>query len=104
LDICESVYGIKIERQYILGSRFYDGRYGNHLLEIDGVKWHSKPDAIVRDQLKEQIAKKFGFELHRIILNKIEEVPAVLVQYKALLDEIFKDGSNSKLEISTSTK
>ena len=104
LDICESVYGVKIERQFLLGSRFYDGRFGNHLLEIDGSRWHSRPADRERDLLKERIAKKFGFELHRIRLNKTDEVPMALEQYKELLDEIFKNGSDTKSTISSSTK
>lgn len=93
LDIVEVVYGVKIERQYLLGSRFYDGRFGDHLLEIDGLRWHSRPKDRKNDELKNFIAKKFGFKIHRIRLNKTDEVPMVLEQYKGLLDEIFKNGA-----------
>lgn len=101
LDICESVYGVKIERQYMLGARFYDGRFGEHLIEVDGYHWHSRPEDRRRDELKDRIAKKFGFQLHRIRLNKTAEVPMALEQYKVILNEIF-NGSNTKPKISSS--
>lgn len=104
LDVVEAIYGVKIERQYLLGSRFYDGRFGDHLLEIDGYRWHSRPKDRKNDELKDFIAKKFGFQIHRIRLNKTAEVPKALEQYKELLEEIFKNGSSKKSEISAPTQ
>ena len=90
LDIIESVYSIKIERQFLLDHRFFDGRYGEHLIEVDGERWHSLPEHKSRDAYKEQIAKKYGFQLHRIRLNSIKNVPEALETYKPLLEEIFR--------------
>ena len=99
LDICESIYGIKIERQFLLGQRFYDGRFGEHLIEVDGARWHSRPKDKRNDELKNRIAEKYGFKIHRIKLNKTDEVPMALEEYKNLLDEIFKNDSTSKPSI-----
>ena len=97
LDTIEAVYDVKIERQFPLGSRYYDGRYGQHLIEVDGYRWHSQPDDKRRDALKDRIAKKYGFQIHRIRLNKSAEVPAVLEQYRPLLNEIFNGSSQPKV-------
>jgi very-short-patch-repair endonuclease len=99
LDTLEAVFSVKIERQFMLDSRFFDGRFGEHLIEVDGFYWHSKPAAVRKDALKDHIAQKYGFKLHRIRLNKSSEVPMALEQYKTLLKEIF-DARNTQLQIS----
>jgi very-short-patch-repair endonuclease len=100
LDQLELIYGVKIERQFALHYRFYDGRWKDVLLEIDGYKWHSKKKAILRDKYKDSIAKKFGFRIFRISLNNIREIPKVLEENKLLLEEIFND--EQKCSLSTS--
>lgn len=90
LDQVETIYGIEIERQFPLSYRFYDGRYKEHLFEIDGEKWHSSPVHKKRDSWKNKLAVKFGFNLHRIKLNSLKEVPIVLEENKELLEGIFK--------------
>jgi very-short-patch-repair endonuclease len=97
LDVLESIYSIKIERQFMLGSRFYDGRFGTHLIEVDGLHWHSRPEDKRRDALKDRIAQKYGFQLHRIRLNRTADVPNALEQHKQVLDEIFNGSSKPKI-------
>ena len=91
LDQIETIYNIKIERQFCLHYRFFDGRYKNFLLEIDGKHWHTKRSAILRDKWKEMIAEKNGFKLYRIELNNRREIPIVLEKNKTLLEEIFNE-------------
>ena len=89
LDQLESIYNIKIERQFKLHYRYFDGRFENCLLEIDGKKWHSKKKDVLRDKWKEMIAIKNGFKLYRIELNNRREIPAALEKNKTVLEEIF---------------
>jgi hypothetical protein len=89
LDQLESIYNIKIERQFRLHYRFFDGRYKNCLLEIDGKKWHSKQKDILRDKWKDMIAIRNGFKLYRIELNNRREIPIALEKNKQILEEIF---------------
>jgi len=91
LDQLEIIYNIKIERQFCLHYRFFDGRYNNCLLEIDGRKWHSKKKDVLRDKWKEMIAIRNGFKLYRIELNNKKEIPIALEKNKLLLEEIFNN-------------
>jgi very-short-patch-repair endonuclease len=89
LDILEVLYNVKIERQFKLNHRYYDGRYGEYLIEVDGEKWHSKPKDQLRDKLKDKIAAKNGFKLCRIVLNSSRDIPKVLLHNSELLKELF---------------
>ena len=102
LDVIEEMYNVKIDRQYMLRNRFFDGRFGDHLLEIDGERWHSRPEDRKRDFLKDKLAERYGFKLHRIRLNNVRGVPMAIAQYKTLLEEIF-NGSNSGSKSKLST-
>jgi len=99
LDTVESMYGVTIERQFVLSSRYYDGRFGDHLLEIDGSRWHSKPSDKRRDVLKDKLAVKYGFQLHRIKLDRLRDVPMAIEQSKPLLDEIFNGNGSTKSKV-----
>jgi very-short-patch-repair endonuclease len=62
----ERMYNVKIQRQYKIETKYYDGRYENHLFEIDGIAWHSSAGAVYNDRKKDELAIKHGFKLHRI--------------------------------------
>jgi very-short-patch-repair endonuclease len=104
LDVLEAMYNIKIERQYPLGRRFYDGRWGDHLIEIDGSHWHDMPEMVKKDAAKDKLAAKFGFKIHRIRLDKKRDVPVILEQHKSLFDEIFLNVNDSQPKISSSSR
>jgi hypothetical protein len=38
----------------------------NLILQVDGVKWHSTPDAIIRDKRQDFILSNLGFEVLRV--------------------------------------
>ena len=104
LDVVEQMYNVKIDRQYNLKNRYYDGRFGEHLLEIDGAHWHTKLKDRKRDYLKDKLAEQFGFKIHRIRLNKVRDVPMAIAQHKSLLDEIFYGNSSQKSKIPSSAQ
>lgn len=66
LDELEKQNNIKIERQFALQGKLYDGHCGKYLFEIDGSYWHSLPRVIENDFKKDKIAKDSGFELIRL--------------------------------------
>ncbi len=70
LNEIEKQLGIKIEREFWIDGKSFDGRWKKMLIEIDGVYWHSLPRVKENDELKNQIAEKYGFRLHRIQTNK----------------------------------
>ena len=90
LDIMEAVYNIKIERQFSLNGKYYDGKLNNILIEIDGAKWHRSKKQKENDLLKEEIAKQNNYEIYRIKLNSIQEIPEAIHKNKELLNKIFK--------------
>lgn len=94
----EELYKIKINRQFPLDYRFFDGQYGMVLIECDGERWHSRPKHKRRDALKDEIARKHGFKLYRIKLNRVRDVPQAIEENKQLLSEIFD--ARQKLQIS----
>ncbi len=89
LDSLETIYNIKIERQYQINHKYFDGRYAMHIIECDGSRWHSNKKDLKNDIFKDEIAKRNGFEMHRIQLNRIKEVPKCLQENKLLFDKIF---------------
>lgn len=78
LDALENVWGNKIEREFELGGRFFDGKVGNLLIEVDSKYWHNRPDRICVDAEKELIAKNNGFELRRFNVNDESDISSVL--------------------------
>jgi len=92
LDMIEAIYKIRITRQFKLGYRYYDGQYGKILLELDGERWHRSDSHKKRDALKDSIAKRHGFTLYRIPLNRIRDIPKVIAEHRQLLDKIFSNG------------
>jgi very-short-patch-repair endonuclease len=89
LDAVEAMFGVKVFRQFPLEYWFYDAQYGKVLFELDGFRWHSRPRQKRRDAKKDETAKRFGFTLHRIRLDRVRDIPRVLEENKQLLNEIF---------------
>ena len=79
LDCIEKMIHTKIEREFELGGRFFDGKLGNILIEVDGRYWHTDNPI---DALKEEIAKKHKFVLMRFEVNNEREIPSVLETIK----------------------
>jgi very-short-patch-repair endonuclease len=74
--LIERKLGIKMQRQFRLKGKYYDGKYKNVLLEIDGVFWHRTPRQLANDLLKDQIAIENGYKIYRI---KVFGSPAELI-------------------------
>lgn len=71
LDELECALGITIERQFIIhddywGSKVYDGRWRQMLIEVDGMFYHRLARQVTNDLIKSHLARKNGFRLHRI--------------------------------------
>lgn len=94
LNAIEQHYGIKIQREYTLDGRLFDGKWNNILIEVDGSYWHDPREhgdgVWINDNWKSIIAAKNGFELLRFTVNDIKQVNEVLSSYKDDLDKIFK--------------
>jgi very-short-patch-repair endonuclease len=84
----ENLFKIKIQRQFELDGKFYDGKYKKYLLEIDGVAWHSKPEQILNDELKNIIAKKNNYKLIRIRIPTIKSINVCLLSKHKILSEM----------------
>lgn len=73
-----------VKRQFKIEKKYYDYKLGEKILiEYDGDYWHSRPDSIKNDNLKNDLATKNGYILFRIkesesrnieILKKIEKL------------------------------
>ena len=86
----EYIFEIKIEREFKIGRKSYDGRWNNILIEIDGLYWHGIPEAVRRDKLKESIAKENGYDIHRFRVDTIADVPSQFLRYYPKLKRLFK--------------
>jgi len=89
LDSLESTYGIKIERQFKIGTKYFDARHGLNILEIDGTRWHSSKKDLKNDNFKDNIATRNGFTIYRIKLDRVKDVPKILEENKELFKKIF---------------
>jgi len=89
LDAVETMFQVKVFRQFPLEYWFYDAQYGKVLFELDGFRWHSRPKQKKRDVKKDETAKKYGFTLHRIRLDRVRDVKKVIEENRQLLTEIF---------------
>ena len=86
LNEIESRFKIKFEkRQFYLGGRYYDAKYNNCLIEVDGKYWHIK-DADI-EEIKNRIAIDNGYNLYRFEVNSVKEVENRLLEYKNKIDE-----------------
>ena len=90
LNKIEHLFNIQIEREFELSHRYFDGRYKNHLIEIDSDYWHSSKKAHAIDTLKTQLAKDAGFKLIRVKVNDIKKVTPVIQQYMPVLTTILE--------------
>jgi len=93
LNKLENIFNVKIERQFCLNDKYYDGKYNNTLIECDGEYWHSRAGVKIVDELKEQIAAKNNFTLYRILLDS-RDIDEIINKNKALLNKIFKKEIN----------
>lgn len=87
LDTIEGLYEVKIEREFNIAQSFFDGRYGQVLIEVDGQHWHEQHK--VNDTFKTYLARTRGYKLYRFIVNNTDEVEGKILEYKNKLEEIF---------------
>lgn len=88
LDKIEQKFNIKIEREFPIKYRYFDGKFKNYLIEVDGEYWHSDPDQKQIDEYKNQLAKGNGFKLIRCTVNNIKEIDSALSKYGPVLATI----------------
>lgn len=94
LDEMENLCNIKMERQFILGGKLYDGRYKDILIELDGSYWHSLPGRKENDFNKDIIAGENGYNLIRIIMDSEKEAVNYIENKSQVLINLFKSGRN----------
>ena len=100
LDKIEMIFGCRIEREFEIryGNeankvRFYDGRYKDYLIELDGKWFHRTNEQKRNDKLKDVIATRHGFKILRLPLNSNKDVDVVFAQNIDKLREIFNERS-----------
>ena len=81
LDALEKLFGTKFERQFELGGRFFDGRDGNLLIEVDGKRYHILPKQQKVDVLKNKIAEDNGYTLIRFNISNMNDVHKFAEEY-----------------------
>lgn len=89
LDLLEKEFNVKIDRQFKIWGRSYDGKYKNVLLELDGAYWHSSIKQKKKDLKKTLSAMKNGYQLIRLELNDKKEIYKVLEENYSQLESIF---------------
>jgi hypothetical protein len=94
-EALENTYNIKLHKSYWLARKCFDFKFGGYLIESDGTYWHSTPEQLANDKLKEEIADRYGLTLIRIKLDKIRQIPAVLLDNKEVFDNIFIGQKNA---------
>jgi very-short-patch-repair endonuclease len=87
LDKLEQLFGVKIQREFQINSKFYDGKWKRHIFEVDGAYWHKNGNG--RDKYKTRLARRHGFRVHRFVVNRVGEIQEKLDKYKNKLDVIF---------------
>jgi hypothetical protein len=80
LNELELIWNVKIIREFVLGGRYFDGKVGNLLIEVDGSYWHTLPKIIKISKQKECIAKENGYELKRFSIDTERDVPIRIEQ------------------------
>lgn len=76
----EEIFGVKLHSQFNLFGRCFDYKVPgkNILIECDGSYWHSRPDVIKHDKIRNGIADRFGFILQRFTLDRKSDVDELL--------------------------
>lgn len=65
-----------IEMQFeCINYRFDFLANGSHIIEIDGAAWHSSPEQVERDRLRDEASRKAGFEVLRIPAKVVFNTP-----------------------------
>jgi len=86
LNRVEKKFRVKIEREFKLENRYFDGKVDAILIEIDCNYWHHKNRT---DAVKNALARKYGFKLVRFVVNEKQEIPSRLKQYASRLEKLF---------------
>ena len=87
-DKCEELFSVQLERQYNIRNKFFDARYKNILIEIDGSYWHDN-GRNKNDLIKEKLASDNGFKLYRLKVDSVNDVDNKISSYFNILNEIF---------------
>lgn len=91
----EKKFNIKIQRQFRLDNKIYDGLFHNNLIELDGSYWHSFEHAKINDKLKDEIAKKNNFNIIRIKTTSVNEIDKQIEENLKLFESVFSGDENA---------
>lgn len=81
LDVLEKIFDTKFEREFELGGRFFDGKDGNLLVEVDSRYFHNTEKGRNADIIKNEIANNNGYTLVRFNINDMRDVHDFAEQY-----------------------
>ena len=85
----ERYFKVKIQRQFKLEGKYFDGKFKNVLIELDGIYWHRTKKQLTNDTYKNHLAEKHGYKIYRFkVINK--DVNALIGSNIKTLNEIFK--------------
>ena len=85
LNQIEELIGQKIAREFLLGTKEYDGQIQNILIEVDGNYWHSHERHKINDSEKNALAKASGYTLFRFAVNELSEIPQKIEEYRDII-------------------
>jgi len=88
LNQLENSLNLKIEREFNLQNKFYDGKINNILVEVDGTYFHRTSKQKKNDEYKDQLAKDHGYILYRFTVDSEKEVPKALIKYASQIEEL----------------
>ena len=64
---------VQHEYSFMLNGRQFDFRVGKHLIEVQGMYWHSKPEVIERDKTKNKMALEESYNIVYITDTQINK-------------------------------
>ena len=87
----EEIFKIQLVRSKWIKNRCFDYRYKKYLFEIDGSYWHSLPDRIEVDTLKNDLAYQYNYILYRFSVDSFQDVEKCITDNFSLFSNIFTD-------------
>ena len=90
LNLIEQEFSIKIEREFELQYKFFDGKYNDILIEVDSKYWHRTKRQLRNDAKKNKIAKENGYKLFRFVVNDERHATKVFEENINILKDILK--------------
>lgn len=84
-----------IKRQFLLNRKIYDFLlFDKLLIEFDGLYWHSKPEHIINDKNKDEIALKNNYIIYRISDKNSNNINVLIEIQNILKEQKYEVGKN----------